>query len=162
MWDVLECDMLSLPQCVYTIAGRVNVLKVVSWNVRGLGDPLKRTIVSTSIRKYLPAICALQEIHLSPDTWSCLNFRWVGRAYHSTHPLFSRGVSVLIHSALDYQELDSVVDSEGRYVILYCRLFSLKCILAFVYIPPPYSHRVLRAELDFQFGWPGSADVYYG
>lgn len=79
-------------------------------------------------------------------------FRWVDKAYHFTHTACSRGVSVLIHGSLDYQELDSVVDTEGRYVTLHCRLFSLKCILAFVYIPPPYSHQVLRAMLEFQLG----------
>lgn len=105
------------------------MLTVVSWNIRGLGDPLKCTMVSTSLRKYLPAICALQETHLIPDSLSCLKFRWVGKSYHCTHPSFSRGVSVLIHGSLDYQELDSVVDTEG-YVILHCQMFSLKLYIS--------------------------------
>lgn len=74
------------------------------------------------------------------------------------------GKSVLIHSSLDYQELDYVVCDVGRYVILYCHLFSLKCILAFVYIPPPYSHQVLRVVLEYQLGHPDVplAFVYSG
>lgn len=67
--------LLLLHGYVYNMAGGRNKLKVMSWNVRGLGDPIKRTMVSTSMRKYLPAICVLQETHLTPDSLACLNFR---------------------------------------------------------------------------------------
>lgn len=56
---------------------------------------------------------------------------WVRSITPLTTP-FLGGASVLIHGSLDYQELDCLVDEEGRYIILYCRLFSLKCALAFV------------------------------
>lgn len=40
------------------------------------------------------------------------------KAYHSTPSSYSRGVSVLIHKTLVYQELDSIVDSFDRFVFL--------------------------------------------
>lgn len=43
-----------------------------------------------------------------------------------------------------------MIDAEGRYIFLLCRLYTLKCILAFVYIPPPYDNQTLRALLEFQ------------
>lgn len=59
-------------------------------------------------------------------------------------------MSVLIHSSLDYQEIECVSDTEGRFVILLCRIYTLKYILAFVYIPPPYHHQVLKIVLEYQ------------
>lgn len=42
-----------------------------------------------------------------------------------------------------------MIDGEGSY-ILQCRLYSLKCFLAFVYIPPPFNNQTLRALLEYQ------------
>lgn len=147
-------DAFCLSWCTYIYGWKMTTIPVLSLNVKRLSDPLKCTMVSTSSHKYLPAIFALQETHPTSDTLSCLNLRWVGKMNFSTHTSFSRGASVLIHSSLDYQELECVVNDEGWYVILYCPLFSLKCILAFVYIPPPYNHQVLRVVLEYQLSHP--------
>lgn len=122
----------------------------ISWNVRGIHDSLKSTMIFTSLRRYLPAICSLQETHLTPDSISCLKLSWVGWSYHSTHTSYLRGVSVLIHNSLDYQGIECVLDAEGRFVILLCCIFALKCILAFLYVPPPYNHQVLKVVLEYQ------------
>ena len=122
---------------------------IVTWNVRGVHDPLKRTMIRSGLKKFLPAIVGLQETHLTKDTVGCLGFSWVGKAYHSTHTSYSRGVSVLIHRSLAYQEMDAVVDALGRYVFLYCKLFTVTMILAFVYIPPPFSREVLQLLLSY-------------
>lgn len=108
----------------------MTTVPLVSWNIRGVNDPVKRTMVSTALRKHLPVVCALQETHLVPETLSCLNFAWAEWAYHSTHTSYSRGVSVLIHCSPDFQLLDKRIDSEARYVFLLCRIFQLTCILA--------------------------------
>lgn len=128
---------MVFPCKTFTEHSIMTTVTVLSWNVRGLQDPLKRTMVSSLLRKHLPAVCALQETHLTADSVSCRNFRWVGKAYHSNHTSYSRGVSVLIHSSIDYEELGSEIDEDGRYVFLLCKLFTFKCILAFVYVPPP-------------------------
>lgn len=80
--------------------------------------------VSTSLRKYLPA---LQETHLTRDTVSGLNFAWVERAYHSTHTTYSRGVSVLVHDSLDYEELHWLQAGWGNMCFYFvdCTLWNL-------------------------------------
>lgn len=85
-------------------------------------------------------IIGLQETHLQGDTVGFLQYAWVGKAYHSTYSAFFRRLSVLIHKALAYQELDSLIDISGRFVFLYCKIYSVTMILVFVYIPP-HSHR---------------------
>lgn len=125
----------------------MTAVPIVSWNVRGLHNPLKRTMISMMLRKHLPAKCAFQEMHLTPDTLSFLGYSWVGWAFHSTHTSYLRGVSILEHRDLDCHVLDKQIDSEGWYVLLVCRIFLVKCILPFVYIPPPYNSTVLRNVL---------------
>lgn len=127
---------------------------IVSWNVRGVNDPLKRVMISSGLRKFHPAIIALQETHLLGDNVGCLQYAWVGKSYHSTHTAYSRGVSVLIHKALAYQELDSLVDGAGRYVFIYCKVYTLTLIIAFIYIPPPFSREVLQLLLMYLAGKP--------
>lgn len=122
---------------------------LISWNVRGMNSPLKRTMIFTCLKKFYPAIICLQETHLTAETKSCLKYTWIGWAYHSTHTSFSRGVSVVIHRSLDYQEYASKIDSEGRFVFLHCRIGILHCVLACVYVPPPFDARVLRPLLEF-------------
>lgn len=153
---------VALPCYFPTRHPTMTTVTVLSWNIRGLQDPLKRTMVSSLLRKRLPAICALQETHLTADSLSCINFRWVGRAYHSTHTSYSRGVSVLVPGSIDFVELDSELDDEGRYVFLCCKLFSFKCILAFVYVPPPYNNLVLRSLVTFQMKYPETPLYVFG
>lgn len=144
------CGCAVMISCALVILGLLMAaVPIVSWNIRGLQNPLKWTMVSTALWRHLPAICALQETHLTEDTLSCLNFAWLGWAFHSTHTSFSRGVSVLIHRTLDFQVFDKLMDTEGRYVFLMCHIFKLKCILAFVYVPPLFNPEVLRTLLTY-------------
>lgn len=127
---------------------------MISWNVRGMNSPLKRTMIFLCLKKLYPAVICLQETHLTSESKSCMKYRWIGWSYHSTHTSFSRGVSVVIHSSLDYQEYDSKIDQKGRFVFLHCHFGILICVLACVYIPPPFDARVLRLLLEFLEGKP--------
>lgn len=41
------------------------------------------------------------------------------------------------------------MDIEGRYVFLHCRLFTVECMIAVLYIPPPFSLVVLWELMAF-------------
>lgn len=60
---------------------------------------------------------------------------------------------MLIHSSIDYEALGSKIDEDGRYVFLLCKLFTFKCILAFVYVPPVIN-QILRALVVYQVKHP--------
>lgn len=129
-------------------------IPLITWNVRGLHDPLKRAKVSSVLRRYHPAIKGLQETHLTTKTLRCMNYSWAQQVYHSSHTTYSRGVCVLIHKALDYHELAKASNPEGRYIFLHCKLFTLTCVLAVVYILPPFSTMVLRELVAFLLDKP--------
>lgn len=43
----------------------------------------------------------------------------------------------------------SVVDPQGRYIFLICTIAGLECIIANIYIPPPFSTGVLKILASF-------------
>lgn len=126
---------------------------IVSWNVQGLSDPQKRSMVAAGLSRHHPAIYGLQETHLTRDTLSWVQYAWAGWSYHSTHS-YSRGVCVLIHRSLVFNEIDVLVIREGRYVFVPCQLFTMQCIIALVYIPPPFSREVLQILLAYLLDKP--------
>lgn len=68
----------------------------VSWNVRGLGDGVKRVALFSTLKKYALAVVCLQETHLQPGTLSMLKHGPFHTQFHSMHTAYSRGVSILI------------------------------------------------------------------
>lgn len=131
------------------------IVRLISWNVRGLGDPMKRYAVFNFLQAFQPAIICLQETHLEIDTLSTLKRSWIGHSFHSTHSGYSRGVSVLIHRNIVFQSMHVRIDHEGRYVCLRCKLFSRPFLIIALYIPPPYNSAVLREVMTFVDGFPG-------
>lgn len=122
------------------------VVPIISWNVRGLNNPLYRWSFPSYGNIYLLYVFFNRLI----SHWTCCH-SWdiPGWAFHFTHTSYSRGVSVLVHHTLEFQVYKQV-DTEGQYVILFCCIFLVKCILACVYIPPPFNSAVLRVILTYQ------------
>ena len=120
-----------------------SVLNFVSWNVRGLSDGVKRVAMFTALKKHAAAVVCLQETHLQPDTLAALKRGSYHTQFHSTHSTFSRGVSILIANTTPFELIQSVIDDQGRYVFLLCKIMGICCIIANVYIPPPYTPECL-------------------
>lgn len=73
---------------------------IISWNIGGLNDPLKCTMVSTALRKRLPAVCFAGNSSDTRDFVVWVLHGWDGRIAPLVSP-YSRGV--LIHRSLDFQ-----------------------------------------------------------
>lgn len=63
---------------------------------------------------------------------------------------------------VDLQLIDKLIDAEGRYVILLCRIYQLKCIIDARYVPPPFGLEVLRTVLSYQLGSPAVPLIVLG
>lgn len=98
---------------------------------------------------YKPIPACFQDTHLTLASVSCLNYSWLLGSYHSTHTSYSCRVSVLIHRALAFRELSSRVVPDSSFVFLYCDLYAITTVLAFVFIPPPFSGAVIRELLSY-------------
>ena len=93
-------------------------LSIVTLNVNGLNDCIKRRRVSDWIKKQDPSICCLQETHFrQKDTYS-LKIKGWRTIYHSNGPKKKAGVAILISDKLKFTTKTVVRDEEGHYIIL--------------------------------------------
>uniref|UniRef100_A0A8C0TD60 RNA-directed DNA polymerase n=1 Tax=Canis lupus familiaris TaxID=9615 RepID=A0A8C0TD60_CANLF len=93
-------------------------LSIVTLNVNGLNDPIKRRRVSDWIKKQDPSICCLQETHFrQKDTYS-LKIKGWRTIYHSNGPQKKAEVAILISDKLKFTPKTVVRDEEGHYIIL--------------------------------------------
>ena len=87
-------------------------LSIVTLNVNGLNDPIKRHRVSDWIKKQDPYLCCLQETHFRhKDTYS-LKIKGWRTIYYSNGPQKKAGVAILISDKLKFTPKNVVRDEE--------------------------------------------------
>ena len=92
-------------------------LSIVTLNVNGLNDPIKRRRVSNWIKKQDPYICCLQETHFrQKDTYS-LKIKVWRTIYHSNGPQKKAGVAILLSDKIKFTP-KTVMRDEERHIIL--------------------------------------------
>uniref|UniRef100_A0A803K986 exodeoxyribonuclease III n=1 Tax=Xenopus tropicalis TaxID=8364 RepID=A0A803K986_XENTR len=132
----------------YTSYGSMATLKVLSWNVRGLGNAIKRRLVLDFIRRTNPQIIMLQETHLIGSKILALKRPWIGATYHSLYSSYSRGVSILVCKTCPFVTETIISDRDGKYIILHGTIQGKKVTIVNVYIPPPFAEGTLREVMN--------------
>lgn len=113
----------------------LDIVKLVTWNVKGIGHVIKRKKILTFLKKEHVSIALLQETHLS-DTEHCkLKRDWVGQIYYSSFTSNSRGVAILIHKNIPFSLDHLESDSEGRFVLVSGYIFGVHLTIGNVYAP---------------------------
>ena len=77
-------------------------LSIVTLNVNGLNDTIKRLRVSDWIKKQDPSICCLQETHFRQKDTHSLKIKGWRTMYHSNGPQKKAGVAILISDKLKF------------------------------------------------------------
>lgn len=129
--------------------------RLMSWNVRGLNNPVKRLAVLRTIKRLHADVICLQETHFSLTSTPQYAQRPFCHQYHATYSVYSRGASVLVKRGVQFSPLEVKIDPDGRYVFLLCSLYGTKCVLAGLYIPPPFSPSLLTNLANFIPRYPG-------
>jgi len=109
--------------------------KLISLNTRGISNFRKRRTISTWLRKQKPDIVFLQETHSTRG-----NEVWWKRERGAT--LFcshgannARGVAILFRNNFDCTVEESIVDSNGRFIMLKVLLSGAPALLVNIYAP---------------------------
>lgn len=114
-----------------------NQIKIMSLNVNGLNNPIKRQKVMTKIKKEKAQIIFLQETHLTQPEHDKLKKCGYRNSYHSTFKGgCKRGVAILITNATQFDCEKECKDKEGRYIIIKGRLENEMVTLVNIYAPP--------------------------
>uniref|UniRef100_A0A8C5M1H2 Reverse transcriptase domain-containing protein n=1 Tax=Leptobrachium leishanense TaxID=445787 RepID=A0A8C5M1H2_9ANUR len=111
------------------------MLKVLSYNVKGLNAPVKRHALAADVLRLKPDVICLQETHFKRLAHPSLGIRNFPIQYHATGPTKARGVSILIRSDVVYQLHRKISDPRGRYLILVCSLNHKTYTLVNIYSP---------------------------
>ena len=109
--------------------------RLISWNIKGMNHPIKRTRVFTHLKSLGPDIIFLQETHLLATERSKLERGWVDQIFCSNYGARSRGVAILIKRGTPFVSSQVISDTNGRYIIVSGKLFGTPIILANVYGP---------------------------
>ena len=109
--------------------------EVFSWNINGLATKfwdLKGVLRLAGF----PKIVCLQEIHSSLNLsmlWSLELSEYY--CYYSHFNTKSRGTAIFVHRSLQFQVIQEILDTQGRYVILKGFLFGMLVTFGSIYAP---------------------------
>ena len=95
-------------------------IKIVSLNVRGLQDNMKRKKVFQYLKKFSPDICMLQETHCKKEIEMIWHSEWGNRIEFSNGTSAARGVATLFSKKLAKSVVEINRDMEGR--MLHCKV----------------------------------------
>uniref|UniRef100_A0A803KGA6 Reverse transcriptase domain-containing protein n=1 Tax=Xenopus tropicalis TaxID=8364 RepID=A0A803KGA6_XENTR len=137
-------------------------VNVITWNVRGLNNPIKRKLVLDHLKRNNVHIALLQETHLVGSKTMALKRPWIGWAYHSSYSVYSAGVSILIHKQVPFKLENLSIDQKGKFIFLHCKIGQNELIIANVYIPPPYSDNSIKVWADFSAKYPHAMNLLSG
>uniref|UniRef100_A0A8C8E244 Reverse transcriptase domain-containing protein n=1 Tax=Oryzias sinensis TaxID=183150 RepID=A0A8C8E244_9TELE len=97
----------------------MGALTIISYNVKGLGNPIKRKKILLQLKHYRCQIALLQETHLTDDEHQKLKRSWADKVYYSSHCSGrKRGVAILIHRQVNFTETKVHKDREGRFILV--------------------------------------------
>lgn len=112
-------------------------VKIISLNVNGLNNPIKRSKVISKLKREKSQIIFLQETHLSPSEHDKLKKYGYRQTFYSSFRKFNkRGVSILIHNSLNFDLLKEISDKEGQYILVQGKIDQHLITLVNVYASP--------------------------
>ena len=115
----------------------------MSLNARGIRDLHKRKSILTWIEKQKWDITFLQETYSTPEVVNDWKFQWLGEMILSHGSNHSRGVLVLINEQLQYEIRNTVIDDEGRYILLDMTIQESPFLLLNLYAPTKLNEQIV-------------------
>ena len=110
-------------------------LRFISWNIKGIHNPVKRSRVFAHLKSLGSDVMFLQETHLRSSEHAKLKKAWIGQIFCSRNECRTRGTAILIRKGVPFVPLQTVADSRGRYVIVTGTLYGTRVALANIYGP---------------------------
>lgn len=123
-----------------------SLVKVVSWNINGCGNPVKRKKVLSYLKLQHTDIAFIQETHLKDEEAKKFKRDWVGQVFFSSFSTKKNGVLILVHKLLNFSLVREFTDTNGRVICLDAIINGMKLTLCNVYAPnkedPSFFHEV--------------------
>lgn len=92
---------------------------MVSYNIKGLGRPIKRKKILNHLKALHCSVAMLQETHLSETEHQILRRDWVEQIYSASHEGGrKRGVAILFRRNVLFNSEKVLKDKKGRYIMV--------------------------------------------
>uniref|UniRef100_A0AAR2LAI9 Reverse transcriptase domain-containing protein n=2 Tax=Pygocentrus nattereri TaxID=42514 RepID=A0AAR2LAI9_PYGNA len=121
------------------MSSRINTctsgITLASWNVRGMGHPIKRGRVFSHLKMLKADIIFLQETHISPTQQSTFRARWISQVFQASFSSKARGVAILFKKNIPFHLEKMIADPQGRYIIVSGHINSFPLTLINIYGP---------------------------
>ena len=113
----------------------MTTFRLLSWNINGIHNPVKRKQILTYLKRNRTDICLLQETHLNTKEHEKLGKIWGGQILFSSFSTSSRGVCILINKHFPFISEKVERDPGGRFILVKGKIFSEVITLVNVYAP---------------------------
>ena len=124
-------------------------IKIISYNINGLLNPIKRSKILNKLKKEKAHIALLQETHLNSVEHEKLERMGFSKVFYSSYKSgHRRGVATLISNRVPFEKTSEMKDKEGRYVLVSGKIEDTEITILNVYIPPGSHISVYRKIFD--------------
>lgn len=113
------------------------IINFASFNCRGIRNVVKRANIFEWLRESYKGIILLQETHSCPSDHNKWSKEWKGDIIFAHGEYNAKGVAILIPDNLtkDINIKNQIIDPNGRYIFLECKIFETEIIFCNLYIP---------------------------
>ena len=123
-------------------------LSIITLNVNGLNDPIKRHRIAEWIRQHDPHICCLQETLLRTKDLYRLKVKGWKQIFQENRQEKKSGVAILISDKIDFKKRAKKRDPEGYFIIFMGRIHQEDINIVNIYAPnieaPKYIKKILE------------------
>lgn len=111
-------------------------MNFVSYNVKGINNPIKRKEILGQLKRLQCSVALIQETHLSETEHVKLKREWVEQVYSASCKSGKKtGVAIHFNKCAYYNNEKIFRDDEGRYVMVIGKIGGLKITILNVYAP---------------------------
>ena len=111
------------------------VIKIITWNINGSQNPVKRKKWLSYLKTHQTDIALIQETHMEGKEADKLKRDWVGQVFHNSYSSKKNGVAILVHKRLNLVMLNQKKDDEGRMICIHTAIDGVKINICNVYAP---------------------------
>lgn len=111
-------------------------LNFVTYNVKGINNPIKRKKIISQLKKLDCSVALLQETHLDDKEHKKLKREWIGQVFSASYDKGKkRGVAILCHKNVCFVPETIYDDGKGRVILVVGTIGNLYLTILNLYAP---------------------------
>ncbi len=110
-------------------------LRLVSWNVKGVNSAIKSSKILMHLRDLKADVIFYKKLICERQTYPALRGHGWVTSFTQNFPRELVGAAIIIHKRVMFELAETIIDSNGRFVMVLGKLQNIPVILASIYAP---------------------------